>query len=126
MSAPRWNGERLAQALKRAGMRQADLARALDASPKEVHRWTKGTSPNGSTLLRIAHAVGVEPRELYDDPPPERDPEVAARMAEADPHAVARWCDELMSKASPEVVAMIEAVAIELKTNHNHTNGVER
>ena len=53
-------GERLTDWLKFVGMRQADLARALDISRRVVHAWVHDDSPpTTDRLVPIVKALGI-------------------------------------------------------------------
>ncbi len=60
-----WSPRRFARLRRRAGLSQADLARALGVSPISVSCWERGDhAPLSSRLPLIAAALGVTPTEL--------------------------------------------------------------
>lgn len=53
---------------KREGMSQDMLARETDIHPTSIGRLERGDrEPKLTTILRLAHGLGVEPGELMDD-----------------------------------------------------------
>ena len=60
-------GRRLADLRKAAGLTQARLAEAVDLSNEAISRLERGvTMPSVETLVNIAEALSVEPKELLE------------------------------------------------------------
>lgn len=81
--------ERLAEAMQRKGVSQAQLARELDVSAASVSGWCSGTKrPTTANLMQIAAFLGVEPGYLQfgDAGQPKRSAAelTAARLAYSD------------------------------------------
>jgi transcriptional regulator with XRE-family HTH domain len=51
--------ERLAAAMKDAGVSQSELARECDVSPAAVHKWLNGSKLNADNLAKASRALGV-------------------------------------------------------------------
>jgi transcriptional regulator with XRE-family HTH domain len=51
------------------GLTQEELAERAGVSPHTVVRWEagRGTRPHPGALVKVAHALGVEPFELLGD-----------------------------------------------------------
>lgn len=61
------SGPKIRQARLRAGMSQAQLARAVGVSERNVVRWESGRNqPRVDHLVRIAEACGVAVSDLLD------------------------------------------------------------
>lgn len=69
-------GKRIEAARESAGLKPADLARALGVGNTQVWRWEKGgAEPKAKSLARIAAACGVSLASLLegeDEPEPAR------------------------------------------------------
>ena len=62
----KWAGERLTDAMTRAGVSDTDLAQALGVTSRSVYGWKRGSEPRGQQTLRgIACAVGVQVEDLF-------------------------------------------------------------
>jgi transcriptional regulator with XRE-family HTH domain len=60
-----WSPRRFARLRRRAGLSQADLARAVGVSATTISSWERGrNAPVSSRLLVIAAALGVEVTEV--------------------------------------------------------------
>jgi transcriptional regulator with XRE-family HTH domain len=65
-----FNGSRLRALRLAAGLRREDLAVTLRRSARSVANWEMGESaPRGDDPGLIAHALGVDVGELYDEVP---------------------------------------------------------
>jgi len=65
--ASRAFGDRMREVRKREGVSQDGLAREADIHPTSIGRLERGgREPKLTTILRIAHGLGVEPGELLD------------------------------------------------------------
>lgn len=63
-------GRRIASARAGAGLKPADLARALGVGNTQIWRWEKnGVTPETASLALIAHACGVTVDSLLADTP---------------------------------------------------------
>jgi transcriptional regulator with XRE-family HTH domain len=61
-------GKRISAARRRAGLKQADAARALGVSVQSFQQWEAGrTSPRGSRLAQLASVLGVSIAELLGE-----------------------------------------------------------
>lgn len=68
MAQPRFRGDRLADARRRNGLSQADLARVVGAAGRErISQWERGFErPQPRQLRAVADALGIDPLELMD------------------------------------------------------------
>jgi len=65
--ASRAFGERMRELRAREGVSQDGLARETDVHPTSIGRLERGgREPKLTTILRLAHGLGVEPGELID------------------------------------------------------------
>lgn len=65
--ASRAFGERMRELRKREGISQDTLAREADIHPTSIGRLERGgREPKMTTILRLAHGLGVEPGELLN------------------------------------------------------------
>ncbi len=73
-------GERLRELRVERGVTQKALARAAGINQTTASILEQGAAdPHLSTVLRIARGLGVAPRVLVEDPPPDERPERLAR-----------------------------------------------
>ena len=64
-------GRRIAELRRAQGLTQAELASKLDVTTPWVSRVERrGENLMVATLVKIANAIGVEPRELWEKPGP--------------------------------------------------------
>lgn len=61
---------KLLLAMARACVNAQDLAKAAELPPQTVNAVIRGRSVRPATLGRIARALGVDPADIMDDPPP--------------------------------------------------------
>jgi transcriptional regulator with XRE-family HTH domain len=60
-------GEALRRAREAAGMTQEQVGNLCDMDPSAVSRLERGQrNPRLVTVVRLAHAIGVPPKELLD------------------------------------------------------------
>lgn len=65
--ASRAFGQRMKELRAREGISQDGLARETDVHPTSIGRLERGgREPKLTTILRLAHGLGVEPGELVD------------------------------------------------------------
>ncbi len=65
--ASRAFGERMRELRAREGISQDGLAREADVHPTSIGRIERGgREPRLTTILRLAHGLGVQPGELVD------------------------------------------------------------
>jgi len=75
-------GNKIAEARKRAGVSQAQLAGQLFISPQAVGKWERGESmPDILTIIRLAEILGVDLNYFSDDADP-----VAGGVSSSGPH----------------------------------------
>jgi DNA-binding XRE family transcriptional regulator len=61
-------GERMRELRAREGVSQDSLARESDIHPTSIGRLERGgREPKLTTILRVAHGLGIEPGELVND-----------------------------------------------------------
>ena len=63
-----WNGDALKLRRMARGLSATAFGRAVQASQSTVLRWERGDHPTEVQLLRIAEALGCEPRSLSRAP----------------------------------------------------------
>jgi|GEM_PF-5519185 len=66
----RFDPNRFRSALQAAGLRQADVARALGVNPASVAGWATKKPPGRENLLRLAKLLGVSAEWLLGQDPP--------------------------------------------------------
>ena len=78
-------GQRLKQALMRAGLKQTELAAKLGVKPSAVSRWVNGIDfPDKERILDLANALGIEPSDFVADGRSEADQQRAKIRTQLD------------------------------------------
>lgn len=74
-----WSGARLKQLRLRKGWSQEEFARAADTSVTNISRYERDrVKPGANMVARLAHALGTEEGELYEDAASDDDEEAAS------------------------------------------------
>lgn len=88
--------ERLKTALKRSGMTQAELSRAVRVTPSSISQWILGqTGPTPSNVFAAADALGCSARWLATGKGPEIDPGIKWASISHDTLELARRISDL-------------------------------